>query len=70
MLFANDEQGAVTIDWVTLTAVIVALGIAVIYSVIGNSAGHIMDEFDVLNSEIEALGEIVSTAAQDININQ
>jgi len=31
--FANDENGAVTVDWVVLTAAIVGLGIAVIASV-------------------------------------
>lgn len=31
--FNNDEDGAVTVDWVVLTAAIVGLGIAVIASV-------------------------------------
>ena len=31
--FARDEDGAVTVDWVVLTAAIVGLGIAVITSV-------------------------------------
>lgn len=31
--FAADESGAVTVDWVVLTAAIVGLGIAVITSV-------------------------------------
>ena len=31
--FVNDESGAVTVDWVVLTAAIVGLGIAVIASV-------------------------------------
>ncbi len=31
----NDESGAVTVDWVVLTAAIVGLGIAVITSVAG-----------------------------------
>ncbi|MEM0948634.1 MAG: hypothetical protein AAGK37_14640 [Pseudomonadota bacterium] len=31
--FKNDEDGAVTVDWVVLTAAIVGLGIAVIASV-------------------------------------
>lgn len=31
--FTNDEEGAVTVDWVVLTAAIVGLGIAVIASV-------------------------------------
>ncbi len=33
--FANDESGAVTVDWVVLTAAIVGLGIAVVASVRG-----------------------------------
>ena len=35
-LFAKDEDGAVTVDWVVLTSAIVGLGIAVMLSV-GNS---------------------------------
>ena len=31
--FSNDESGAVTVDWVVLTAAIVGLGIAVVASV-------------------------------------
>ncbi|MBJ3761249.1 hypothetical protein ILP92_00595 [Maribius pontilimi] len=31
--FRNDEDGAVTVDWVVLTAAIVGLGIAVLASV-------------------------------------
>ena len=31
--FANDEAGAVTVDWVVLTAAIVGLGIVVMTSV-------------------------------------
>jgi len=35
--FAADESGAVTVDWVVLTAAIVGLGIAVIASVRGGT---------------------------------
>ncbi|SPJ24765.1 Flp family type IVb pilin [Palleronia abyssalis] len=31
--FRNDEDGAVTVDWVVLTAAVVGLGIAVLSSV-------------------------------------
>ena len=34
--FARDEDGAVTVDWVVLTAAIVGLGIAVIASIGGS----------------------------------
>lgn len=33
--FRNDEDGAVTVDWVVLTAAIVGLGIAVLTAVSG-----------------------------------
>lgn len=42
--FAADESGAVTVDWVVLTAAIVGLGIAVVASVrtgVNNVAGEI-----------------------------
>ena len=35
--FKNDEDGAVTVDWVVLTAAIVGLGIAVLGSVSGGA---------------------------------
>ncbi len=35
--FCNDEDGAVTVDWVVLTAAIVGLGIAVLTSVGGGT---------------------------------
>ena len=34
--FANDESGAVTVDWVVLTAAIVGIGIAVMGAVSGS----------------------------------
>ena len=37
--FANDESGAVTVDWVVLTAAIVGLGMVVISSVGGGITG-------------------------------
>jgi len=36
--FRNDEDGAVTVDWVVLTAAIVALGLAVGSAVSGGAA--------------------------------
>lgn len=53
--FSNDESGAVTVDWVVLTAAIVGLGIAVVASVSGGVRG--------LGSSIEtALGTSVPSA--------
>ena len=45
--FRKDEDGAVTVDWVVLTAAIVGLGIAVLTSVSGGTtslAGTISGE--------------------------
>jgi len=47
--FRNDEDGAVTVDWVVLTAAIVGLGIAV-YGVI---SGGIEDLSNDINTELE-----------------
>lgn len=37
--FASNEDGAVTVDWVVLTAAIVGLGVAVMATVKGGSNG-------------------------------
>ena len=45
--FAKDEDGAVTVDWVVLTAAIVGLGLLVMTTIrpaISNLAGDIADE--------------------------
>lgn len=51
--FAADESGAVTVDWVVLTAAIVGLGIAVIASV---------------STGVNNLAESISEAVTDTNI--
>ncbi|MFT6451644.1 MAG: Flp pilus assembly pilin Flp [Halocynthiibacter sp.] len=35
--FRNDEDGAVTVDWVVLTAAVVGLGVAVLTTVAGGT---------------------------------
>lgn len=37
--FHNDEDGAVTVDWVVLTAAVVGLGVAAVASVQGGVSG-------------------------------
>jgi Flp pilus assembly pilin Flp len=47
--FRSDESGAVTVDWVVLTAAIVGLGIVVMTTVGGgieNLAGNIVGELE------------------------
>lgn len=63
-LIANDDRGGVTIDWVSLSAGILILGIIVVYTVMGNSAGYLMDEFDDLNKQFEASTADVTASAQ------
>ena len=36
--FGADKSGAVTVDWVALTAAIVVIGIALVYAVFGTGA--------------------------------
>ena len=54
--FLSDESGAVTVDWVVLTAAIVGLGLAVLMSVGGgttslaNKVSTHMDSQDVTTS--------------------
>tara|TARA_R110002049_G_scaffold194255_1_gene363141 strand:+ start:684 stop:872 length:189 start_codon:yes stop_codon:yes gene_type:complete len=48
--FRADEDGAVTVDWVVLTAAIVGLGIAVLTSV-GNGTTALGDK---INSQLTA----------------
>ncbi|MCH8465310.1 MAG: hypothetical protein LAT78_01865 [Roseinatronobacter sp.] len=58
--FAADESGAVTVDWVVLTAAIVGLGIAVVASVRGG-VGEVGDEIS------RALGTI--SLPETVNLN-
>ena len=49
-IFAKDEDGAVTVDWVVLTSAIVGLGIAVMLTV-GNSTTGLSDK---ISSKIQS----------------
>ena len=50
--FKNDESGAVTVDWVVLTAAIVGLGIAVLTAV----AGSVRGVTDAINTDLAGAG--------------
>lgn len=54
--FLNDESGAVTVDWVVLTAAIVGLGIAVLMSV-GNGTTSLADKIStsLATAEVRSL---------------
>jgi len=36
--FGSDKSGAVTVDWVALTAAVVVIGIGLVYTVFGNGS--------------------------------
>ena len=57
--FAADESGAVTVDWVVLTAAIVGLGIAVIASVrTGTESVGNQIQASLSSAEIDQLGNL------------
>ena len=49
--FLKDESGAVTVDWVVLTAAVVGLGIAVLTSVSGGTT----DLADAISGELATM---------------
>lgn len=69
-LLLNDERGAVTIDWVTLTAGILLFGIMIVYTVMNDSAGYLMDEFETLNARYAADAIDLSALRQQIDFNR
>ncbi|MEO1536611.1 MAG: hypothetical protein AAFR73_02675 [Pseudomonadota bacterium] len=57
--FLKDESGAVTVDWVVLTAAIVGLGIAVLTSV-GNGTTTLADKIssNLANASVRSLDDL------------
>lgn len=51
--FKNDEDGAVTVDWVVLTAAVVGLGLIVM----GSIRGSITDLSSGISEQINKAGE-------------
>ncbi len=61
--FRNDESGAVTVDWVVLTAAIVGIGIAVLGAV-GGGIGSLTDQINTdLTESSTGAGSDAITAA-------
>lgn len=58
--FLRDESGAVTIDWVALTAGILLLGITLVYAIFNNGVGSLATN---INSNLTAAGANVNTGA-------
>lgn len=65
----SDDRGAVTTDWVALTAGILLLGMIVVMSVMENSAGYLMSEFEELNERYKEDGVAVSELRGDLSRN-
>lgn len=51
--FLRDESGAVTIDWVALTAGILLLGIVLVYAIFNNGVKSLSSQ---INSQLNSAG--------------
>ena len=60
--FLNDEAGAVTIDWVALTAGILLLGIAVVYGIFNEGVSNLATDINTNLSDAVS----VSIGADDV----
>ena len=57
--FLSDDAGAVTIDWVALTAGILLLGILVVYSIFNNGVSSLVSK---INSTLSGVSINVPSA--------
>ena len=64
--FLSDDAGAVTIDWVALTAGILLLGIMVVYAIFNNGVSTLVSK---VNSTLEGVVTSVGIGTVE-NINQ
>ncbi len=63
--FLSDDAGAVTIDWVALTAGILLLGIMVVYAIFNNGVSTLVSN---VNSTLEGVSTNVSIGTVE-NLN-
>ena len=63
--FLSDDAGAVTIDWVALTAGILLLGIMVVYAIFNNGVSTLVSN---VNSTLEGVSTNVSIGTME-NLN-
>lgn len=54
--FIADEDGAVTVDWVALTAAVVIIGIGVVYAVFSNGDDGVAGLVTNLNDQLNVAG--------------
>jgi hypothetical protein len=62
--FITEEDGAVTVDWVVLTAAIVGIGLAVI-TVVAGGIGDVTAAIDNDINQANTYAETVATALQN-----
>jgi Flp pilus assembly pilin Flp len=60
MHFLRDDAGAVTIDWVALTAGILLLGIMVVYAIFNNGVSSLVTN---INSTLSGVTTSVTTGS-------
>ncbi len=63
--FLSDDAGAVTIDWVALTAGILLLGIMVVYAIFNNGVSSLVSN---VNSTLEGVSTNVAIGTVE-NLN-
>ena len=66
----SDDRGAVTTDWVALSAGVIVLGMVVAYSVLGGSHQMVLDSFVALDTEFDSVAVDVAAVGQSIDIDQ
>lgn len=65
--FAADKSGAVTVDWVALTAAVVIIGIGIVYAVFGSGDQGVNGLVSNLGSELGvAAGNISGAVATSL----
>ena len=69
-IFLNDERGAISIDWVTLTAGVLALAIVVVCTVMMDSTGYVISALDELNDKYQLDAIDVTALGQQIDLNR
>ena len=58
--FVADKSGAVTVDWVALTAAVVIIGIGVVYAVFSNGDDGVAGLVTNLNQQLGVAGSNIS----------
>ncbi|HUS52664.1 MAG TPA: hypothetical protein VMY41_01490 [Thermohalobaculum sp.] len=63
--FFDDDSGAVTIDWVTLSAGILVVGIFTVYSIYNNGVGSVVENVNSNALDVFVNAEIGTVVNQN-----